>query len=426
VRCNYFILVIGITFCFFFLTPVASAQVLINELHPAPGSGADWIELVNVSSEAVPLSGWSVSDATSPLTPMPSFQDRIIAPAEFLVIEVGSRLNNTGDSVILKNPVGSIIDEVRYTSTTANLSWSRGESGGETWVQQPPTRGSNNLPLPSPTPTPSPSPTVSPSPTPSPTLTPTPSPSPVLFPAEVRLSEIQACPETGEEEWLELYNPGTENYTLTNWKTRDAAGNSRTINTSFPAGTFTVVTWSGSLLNNDGDTVMLERSDGQRMFEFAIPACTRGETFIVINGTLTSTASITKGSANMTSGQVISPVTTLPITSTATKSASAQPTPSPPLTQATNGPNSSITTPTTSPSTPFKLPYLATALQLNRESSNSASSSPPPVIPTPIHPRLLQLAASLCSLGSVVSGGVGLGLWQWYTGFRDRYLEATL
>lgn len=417
-----------------------SAQVILNELHPFPSTGPDWIELFHSGGAEVDLTGWSLWDAASQLNVTPDMDEVIVAAGEHLVFEVGTRLNNGGDTVILKNQHGEIVDQVSYTNAASNMSWARTPDGGEEWSQQVSSRGTvNALPSPSPTPTasPTPSPSSSPSSSPGPSPLPTPSPSPspssppsptpVVFPSEVRWSEIQACPETGEEEWIEIYNPSNENYTFTNWKVRDAAGNSRTINTSFPASTFTVLTWSGSLLNNDGDTILLERSDGQRVIEQTLPSCTRGETFIVINGTITTTTSSTKGSANISSGQVISPVTNQPVSFIATASARTSASPTTSSTQA-NTPVPVLSSATTKPSPSFQLPYLATALQLAREfdASSSTTGFDQPTVPLPINPRIFQLAASLCSLGTAVSGGAALSLWQWYTGFRDRYLEATL
>jgi len=45
--------------------------------------------------------------------------------------------------------------------------------------------------------------------------------------AEVRINEVMAHPSSTYEEWVELYNNGTENLTLTLWKVSDGVGNNK-------------------------------------------------------------------------------------------------------------------------------------------------------------------------------------------------------
>src|SRR5687768_13012704 len=98
--CIYLILAMVLYFCLRWLTGSAFATgptVIINELHPAPSSGAEWIELTNTSQAAVSLQGWKLYDQLSSPSLLYEFGAVFLSPGEFLVVEVGSKLNNSGD-----------------------------------------------------------------------------------------------------------------------------------------------------------------------------------------------------------------------------------------------------------------------------------------------------------------------------------------
>jgi hypothetical protein len=115
------------------------ADVIINEIMHSPDTKAgqvEWIEIYNRSSQPADLSGWSISDERN--KPVSISVGTIIPPNQFLILtkdlqkflisfpEVKNvveikipALNNTGDTVILRNPAGQKIDEVKYESTSS-------------------------------------------------------------------------------------------------------------------------------------------------------------------------------------------------------------------------------------------------------------------------------------------------------------------
>jgi hypothetical protein len=321
---------------FFTFAGMVLAQVVINEVHPNPSTGNDWVELKNLSASAVALSGWTLEDSSSAMTTTPGFTTQILPSGGYGVFDVGTRLNNGGDQVKLKNPLGSIIDQMSYASSILDQSWARQPDGSGNFVLSAKTPSQSNDPLVSPipsptaTPTPAPSGEASPSPTPtaqpspspsaSPTQLPTatllPSPSPLpsstpisatlpspspFLPEALQLSEIMACPNTGDTEWIEVFNPNLEPYSLKNWKIKDAVGNVRLVDTAVPAQDYGVLTLSSEILNNSGDSVTLETPDGQQMFTALFEGCTKGQSFVYFDGKWLTTDLVTKGGANILS-----------------------------------------------------------------------------------------------------------------------------
>ena len=159
--------------------------VVLNELMVRPDSAADspnnqeWIELYNLGSEAVDLTGWVITEINqSQNTERPheivgecvsgSFSETMvtlagggtnIGPGEWLVVEFcGSAqyLSVNGDTVRLYQPdaydmasttsLSAPVDEFTYTtsSTTANISWSRVPDGTGAWVEQEATPAAAN------------------------------------------------------------------------------------------------------------------------------------------------------------------------------------------------------------------------------------------------------------------------------------------
>jgi len=85
----------------------------------------------------------------------------------------------------------------------------------------------------------------------------------------VMINEIMYDPASGDDEWIELYNPGDSEVNVSEWTLMD--GDNQTFGdltgVSIPAGGYYVVTCAMSLLNNDGDTVTLY--DGETVVDTA-------------------------------------------------------------------------------------------------------------------------------------------------------------
>jgi hypothetical protein len=285
---------------FLFSTSVIRAQVVINEVHSAPSTGNDWVELYNSGTTTVDLNGWKLEDQlTSPST-ISSWSTSTPLPADsYLVVEVGNKLNNSGDGATLKNATGQIQDQMSYTGSTTDQSWARQPNATGPFVLAISSRGQlNPTPVPSPTPSPSPSPTPQPSPSSQPSPSPSPTPTPTTYPSQLVLTEIMACPEAGQEEWVELYNPDSTTYTLANWQFRDSSNNVRALNTTLPANGYIVVPFTSAWLNNDGDSLSLLRPDGLNLFTEQFGACVKGSSLIKVDDTWQNTTQITKAAPN--------------------------------------------------------------------------------------------------------------------------------
>jgi hypothetical protein len=430
-----------ITFLFLFKTPLY-AQVVINEVGPDPTQGNDWIELKNTGAAAVNLTGWTLEDSSSPLTPVPALSNQVVQPQAYLVVEVSNRLNNTGDDVKLKNETGSLIDQFHFASTVTGQSWSRVPDGTGSWSLTSPTQGSTNpaaspLPTPSPVPTPSPSePPSSPSPfpTPSPSLLPTPLPTPSPSPPAslesnlLTLTEIVACPETGEPEWIEFYNPSLSVQNIHNWMIEDSQSNHRSISFVINPQTYYVFEINPGMLNNTGDSLRVKNQNGDLLYSVTFQGCQKGYSFIFQNSQWQEVSTITKGQANpqasSTSEQLSPQLVSLPPTSESTPNPTDQFTSSnPPIPFSEN----ISLAPSSSPN--YQLPPdLFSALS----SGSTEQASPSPLSPvsqtnfpsdfppSSTEPSSKPPGSWLAAVASTLSGGYGTVwgiyyLYKWYT-----------
>ncbi len=118
----------------------------INELLPDPvgaDAGKEFIEIVNMGSAAVDLSGWPLGDAANPARH--TFAAQLLHPGQAVVVfDSGNHsgvpgavnastralgLNNNGDTVLLSDPTGASQDIMTYGRTTAGVSFNRDPDG---------------------------------------------------------------------------------------------------------------------------------------------------------------------------------------------------------------------------------------------------------------------------------------------------------
>lgn len=96
-------------------TPTTTG-IYINEFLPDPAISGDheWVELYNTNTSSIDLTGWVLSDSVavrySPTGTIPA--------GGFFVIELSNTLNNTGDTLALKNSLGTVIDQVVYGNSS--------------------------------------------------------------------------------------------------------------------------------------------------------------------------------------------------------------------------------------------------------------------------------------------------------------------
>ena len=119
-----------------------------------------------------------------------------------------------------------------------------------------------------------PMPTPIPEPTLELTATPTPTSTPISF-GRIYLSEVMVNPDTGQNEWVELYNDNDFSADLVNWyidDTENSGSAPKEFSTTIPARGNAVIDLTSSIFNNDQDTVrLLDFNKLQKdSFEYAI------------------------------------------------------------------------------------------------------------------------------------------------------------
>ena len=125
-----------------FLSNKAWATVLINEfvasngrtIADADGQFEDWLELYNSGEESVDLTGWSLTDDVLDEAPW-VFPMLSLDPGEFLVVWASGkdrpdvlelhtdfRLEENGENIVLRNPLGDVVQELEFGDQRRNTS----------------------------------------------------------------------------------------------------------------------------------------------------------------------------------------------------------------------------------------------------------------------------------------------------------------
>ena len=105
----------------------ASAEVKLNEIHPAPLTGLEWIELKLVEGDAAALLNWELHDANGRIHTLDATLLASLVWTDGLsVLSIPrSVLNNGGDTVRLVRADGQLEDEVTYPSIAKGSSYAR-------------------------------------------------------------------------------------------------------------------------------------------------------------------------------------------------------------------------------------------------------------------------------------------------------------
>lgn len=156
---------------FIFASSCFASDILINEFYTHTTDN-DWIELYNTTDNPIDLTGWYLQDETSK---METLNEASFSAKSFLLVNVGNRLNNGGDTVKLFNSSSDLKDSWSYSQDPGdNICFGRSADGGAWHRLSPCTQGGSNNsssivdPSPSPSPSPTPASEASPSPSPSP------------------------------------------------------------------------------------------------------------------------------------------------------------------------------------------------------------------------------------------------------------------
>jgi len=75
------------------------------------------------------------------------------------------------------------------------------------------------------------------------------------------INEFVSDPVSGEDEWVELYNPGNEELQLDEWKLVEGSGKASTLTDSIPSHGFVIVEPAGALNNSGDEIVLLDPTD---------------------------------------------------------------------------------------------------------------------------------------------------------------------
>jgi len=138
-------------------------ELVINELMPVNstiiadqnGEYDDWIELFNLSSSSIDISGYYISDNRSKIFKWQIPESTIIPGNGYLIIWADKdttqtglhsnfKLSSLGEEVVFSDPEGTLIDEITYPGQTLELSYSRYPNGTGPFRWQNPTYNKTN------------------------------------------------------------------------------------------------------------------------------------------------------------------------------------------------------------------------------------------------------------------------------------------
>lgn len=142
---------------------MATSPVVLNELMASnsetaldeAGEADDWIELYNNSADAIDLSGWTLSDDGLELDKFALPSGTTIEGNGYLIIwadkddaqgsmHANFKLSSTGESIVLSNASGEIVDQLVYGSLETDQAYARNPNGTGDFQRQSPTYAANN------------------------------------------------------------------------------------------------------------------------------------------------------------------------------------------------------------------------------------------------------------------------------------------
>ena len=268
------LIVLLILFLFLIIRPIhGEAKILINEflIDPQPQQ----VELINIGSDSADVSGWYLDDSGG-TTYYTIPQSSVIYPNSCLVFSGDFNLNKTSaDSLRLFNnlfsPTSSspqLIDSFSYKSSSGSgISYLRIPDGENLWSTSTANLGLFNSTMTSCLITPTIIITQSPTLTTAPALIPevglnstvTPQPTPTIY-SEIYINEVMVSPESGDKEWIEIYNNNDFDVFLVDWFIDDlenAGSSPKVFFLEIGAKSYGVFDLPSSIFNNDGDTTRL-------------------------------------------------------------------------------------------------------------------------------------------------------------------------
>jgi len=139
-------------------------SIVINELmpknsqfgHDQDGEFDDWIELYNLSSEDIDISGYFLTDSKNEFTKWKLPVGTKIAKNGYLIVwadgdsttqaglHTNYKLSALGETILLLTPEMNVIEEVKYPATDLQQSWARMPNGTGDFIWSAPTFGVEN------------------------------------------------------------------------------------------------------------------------------------------------------------------------------------------------------------------------------------------------------------------------------------------
>lgn len=270
-------------------SPIYLSEIMVN-----PDTGApEWVELYNHGTQTAHLEDWYIDDIQNGGSSPKKFSLEI-APQGYAFVDLSSALfNNGGDEVHLLDNTQKEIERLVYTESEKNKTWARGTIQNNIFCIQEQSKGEKNMvceessPTPTRTQTPSPSSSLSPTPTPSlyitptQTLTPTTQPD-IVSPEDIFISEVMVAPESGNKEWIEIYNADEKTAILEDWYIDDeenAGSAPKKFSAEIPGKGYYFYVLSTGIFNNGGDHVRLMTENEQEIERFIYESSEKGYTW---------------------------------------------------------------------------------------------------------------------------------------------------
>jgi hypothetical protein len=254
---------------FFYLNSHVLARVVINEF--VSDSSPQKIELYNTASDSADISNWYLDDSGgSTYFTLPSIT---LSSHACVVFESDFNLNKSSpdqvrlfDATYPPTAVEAILqDSFSYkASSGSGIVFMRNPDGEDIWATGEASFGKLNISGQSclMTPSPSPTPLITPTITLEPTIPPISNSMTLL--ENIYISEAMVYPETGDHEWVELYNDNEIDVDLVDWYIDDiqSGGSSpKKINIHMAAKRYAIIELSSSMFNNDTDSIRLLNSE---------------------------------------------------------------------------------------------------------------------------------------------------------------------
>ena len=300
-------------------TDSSTTSLIINEFVSDPLTGeSEWVEIFNPTENVFILAGYQIREASGKTTELP---DQYLSAGQYVVVEgISGNLNNSGDTIELLDPDGVVLDQVNFGDGTEApavsdpnaVALNENNEWQETTISTP---GAINVvsdevqevevvheevvePEPE---------EVEPEEEEEEEEEETVVIEDVVeILTTLALSEIYANTEgtDSEEEFIEITNTGSETVDLQGWSLTDASEKTYTINDSqtVEPGTYLALsreTTSIALNNSGTESVALIAPDDVVIDQMTYDTTTKGQSFILLNGSWVGTTNVTPNEPNI-------------------------------------------------------------------------------------------------------------------------------